>query len=86
MLTRRKESDTYLVTVSRHRWSRQITMKIDKIVISFSTVAVISSRGRLMKATVLAESYNFIYFDRDLSTPAMSTDSNQVGVTLFPSC
>ena len=30
MLTRRKASDTYLDTVSRHRWSRQITMKIDK--------------------------------------------------------
>ena len=31
MLTRRKESDTYLATVSRHRWSRKIMMKIDKI-------------------------------------------------------
>ena len=31
MLTRRKESVTYLATVSRHRWSRQIAMKIDKI-------------------------------------------------------
>ena len=31
ILTRRKESDTYLATVSRHRWSRQIAMKIDKI-------------------------------------------------------
>ena len=30
MLTRRKESDTYLTTVSRHRWSRKIMMKIDK--------------------------------------------------------
>ena len=29
MLTRR-ESDTYLATVSRHRWSRQIMTKIDK--------------------------------------------------------
>ena len=28
---RRKDSDTYLTTVSRHRWSRQIMMKIDKI-------------------------------------------------------
>jgi hypothetical protein len=28
MLTRRKESDTFLATVGRHRWSRQITMKI----------------------------------------------------------
>ena len=25
------------------------------------------------------------YFHRDLQTPAMSTDSSQVGVTLFPS-
>ena len=30
MLTIREERDAYLVTVSRHRWSRQITMKIDK--------------------------------------------------------
>jgi hypothetical protein len=29
ILTRRKENDTYLATVSRHRWSR--TMKIDEI-------------------------------------------------------
>ena len=27
----------------------------------------------------------FIYFHRDLSTPAMSTDSSQLGVALFPS-
>ena len=31
MLTRRKESDTYLVTVSRHRWTWQIAMKVDKM-------------------------------------------------------
>ena len=50
MLTRRKESDTYLATVSRHCWSRQIMMKIDKLLKSLSL--------QLMKATVLAESYN----------------------------
>ena len=31
VLTRRKESDTYLATVSRHRWSLQIAMKVDKM-------------------------------------------------------
>ena len=31
MLKGKKESDTYLATVSKLRWSRQITMKIDKI-------------------------------------------------------
>ena len=31
MLTRRKESDTYLATVRRHRWSQQIAMKVDKM-------------------------------------------------------
>ena len=31
MLTRRKESDTYLATVSRHRWSAKIAMKVDKM-------------------------------------------------------
>ena len=40
-----RESDTYLATVSRHHWSRQITMKI---ALSASTVAFISSRGRLL--------------------------------------
>jgi hypothetical protein len=30
MLRRSKESDTYLATVRRHRWSRQIMMKIDQ--------------------------------------------------------
>ena len=58
MLTRRKESETYLATVSRHCWSPQISMKVDKV----------------------------CSFYRDLRTPAMSTDSSQVDVTLFPSC
>ena len=31
MLKRRKDSDTYLATIHRHHWSRQITIKIDKI-------------------------------------------------------
>ena len=31
MLTRRKESDIYLATVSRHRWILQIAMKMDKV-------------------------------------------------------
>ena len=31
MLTRRKESDTYLATVSRHRWRSQIAMKVNKV-------------------------------------------------------
>ena len=31
MLTRRKESDTYLATISIHRWSLQIAMKVDKV-------------------------------------------------------
>ena len=31
VLTRRKGSDTYLAAVSRHRWSTQIAMKVDKV-------------------------------------------------------
>ena len=31
VLTRRKESDAYLATVSRHCWSPQIAMKVDKV-------------------------------------------------------
>ena len=59
ILTKRKESNAYLATVSRHRWSRQIRMKIDKMQqLSASTVVFISSLPlQLMKATVLAESY-----------------------------
>ena len=58
--------------------------------LSASTVAFISCRGRglslqLMKATVLAETASFIRFHRDLSAPAMPTQMNQVGITLFPS-
>ena len=68
MLIRRKESDTYLVTVSRHHWSPQIAMKVDKMC-SFQPALQPSS----------AE-------EEDLRTPAMSTDSSQVGVALFPSC
>jgi hypothetical protein len=38
-----------------------------------------------LSATVLVESSEYIHFHRDLSAPAMSTDSSQVGVALFPS-
>ena len=39
MLKLRKESDTYLTTVCRHRWSRQIMMKVYKLLeLSASTV------------------------------------------------
>ena len=31
MLTRRKESDTYLATASRYRWGPQIAMKADNV-------------------------------------------------------
>jgi hypothetical protein len=43
ILIRRKESDTFLATVSRHRWGSKITMKNDEILyLSASTVAFIS--------------------------------------------
>ena len=106
MLKRRKESDTYLATVHRHRWSRQIMIKTDKILeLSASTVTFISWRVFLfswwnpqcwLKAEESSSSadkshsagwklQHFTYFHCDLSTSAMSTDSSQVGVTLFPS-
>jgi hypothetical protein len=31
ILIRRKESDTYLATVSRHHWRLKIAMKVDKM-------------------------------------------------------
>ena len=65
ILIRRKESDTYLATISRHRWSSWITMKRWNIVAFSRTMAFISWRGRLfswwrlqcrLKATIF---YNF---------------------------
>ena len=88
MLTRRKESDTYLATVSRHSRSPQIAMKVDKVC-SFQPALRPSSAEeevQLMKAAVPAEATHFIHFHCDLQTPAMSTESSQVGVALFPSC
>ena len=75
ILIRRKESDTYLATVRRHCWSLQVAMKEYKIC-SFQPALWPSSAE---------ESLPFIYLHSDLSTPAMSTDSSQVGVPLFPS-
>ena len=69
MLKRRKESDTYLAADRRHCRSMQIAMKVDKV-------------RRFLKAVVL-KSTHFIYFHSDLHTPAMSSVSSQVGVTLF---
>ena len=45
MLTRRKESDTYLATVSRHRWSRQIMMKMKRLTQSSSSADESHSAG-----------------------------------------
>ena len=46
----RKDSDIYLTTACRHHWSRQMTMKVDKLLeLSASTVTFISWRGRLTK-------------------------------------
>ena len=54
VLTRRKVSDTYLATVSRHRWSLQIATKVDKACsFSASTAGLISLRGRLTPVLVL---------------------------------
>ena len=74
ILKRREESDTYLTQVCRHRWSK-----------AFISCKLVSLLLQLMEATLLAESSYSIYFHRDLSAPAMSTDMSKVGVALFPS-
>ena len=51
ILIRRKESDIYLATVRRLRWSLQVPMKVDKMCSSLPL--------QLMKATVRAKSYTF---------------------------
>ena len=55
MLTRRKESDTYLITVSRHRWNPQIAMKVDNMCNFLPALRPSSAEEtlQLMKATVL---------------------------------
>ena len=40
MFTRRKESETYLATVSRYRWSRQIMMKATVLVESYNILSI----------------------------------------------
>jgi hypothetical protein len=71
------------IFVSRHRWSPQITMKVDKVG-SFQPAlrpsVFLFSWWRLqchLKAT------HFIHFHCDLRTPAMSTDRSQVLVNIF---
>ena len=55
---------TWLLSIDNH-WSRQITIKVDKILeLSASTAVFISWKLQY-----------FIYFHCDLFTPAMSTDS-----------
>jgi hypothetical protein len=53
MLKRRKESDTYLATICRHRWNAQMAMIKDNLL-------------ELMKATGLAESSNKLSFSIDV--------------------
>ena len=53
MLTRRKESVTYLATVSRHRWSLQIAMKVDKM---WSFQPALQPTSAEVKATLSADS------------------------------
>ena len=55
ILTRRKESDTYLATVSRHRWSLQNAMKEDKMC-SFQLALRLSSA--VEKTSSADESHN----------------------------
>jgi len=71
MLTRRKESDTYLATDSRHLRSPQIAMKLDKVC-SFQLALQPSSA----EEEVFLFNFLFINFHRDLRTPAMSTVSS----------
>ena len=65
--------------VCRHRWSRHHDES--GFIRSFQPTLPL----KLMKATVLAESSEYIHFHRDLSAAAMSIDRSQVGVALFPS-
>ena len=83
MLKRRKESDTYLTTDSRHRQSPQIAMKVNKV-FSFQP-ALQPSSTEWWRPQCRLKPTHFIHFHRDLQTPAMSTVSSRVGVALFPS-
>ena len=81
ILIRRKESDTYLATVSRHRWSSWITMKKDE---PSSTEEEGSSSSADEGHSAGWKLQYFIFFHYNPRTTMMSTDSSQVGVALFP--
>ena len=73
MLQRGKQSDSYLATFHRHRWSAQMTMKK-------------GNKLELSASTVTFHQLQFIvFFHRHLCTPVMFTNSSQIGVTLFSS-
>ena len=55
MLERRKESDTYLSTDSRHRWSLQIMMKVDKVC-SFQPQCRLNAGSKLHTLSTLMRS------------------------------
>jgi hypothetical protein len=57
MLKRRKESDAYLATFHRYRWSAQMTMKKDNLLeLSARTVAFIRSAVLLNYPTTIIKS------------------------------
>jgi hypothetical protein len=90
MLTRRKESNTYLATDRRHRRRTQIVMKVDQVC-SFQPALLPSSAEEEESSSAdegqcRLKATNFINFHRELRTLAMSTVTSQVGVAFFPSC
>jgi hypothetical protein len=75
MLKARKCSDTYLATIRKHRWGVEMTIK-KNIKWSFQLAQCLSSAEE--------EDCN-LPFHSHLCTPAMSTNSSQVGVAIYPS-
>ena len=92
ILTRRKESDTYLSTVSRHRLESADNDENRSNVVAFSQHCDLHQLKK-MSSSSADEGHSagwkllhLIYFHHYLQTPVISTDSSQVGVALFPSC
>ena len=84
MLKRGQECDTYLTHVCRHLCSGENLMKISNIEFPANTGAFKSTSAADERHSVAWELY-ILSFQQVFSAPAMSTDTSQVGVALFPS-
>ena len=71
----------YILNSNKNKYAHNICRYryVDDLLFLFTSYTADESRSAGWKLQI------FIYFHRDLSAPAMSTNMSQVGVALFPS-